>query len=436
VKFLVFPFGSSGDVFPFVGLAAALQNRGHEVICFANDHFRDVVQRAGVPYRVWGKADDYIDLADHPDLWNPLRGLKVIFQGVALAMREQYELIRDQLSLAQEAGEEPPVVIHSVLGVGALVARDRLGVKTLTAQLQPSTFWSKHESPRLSNHMFGPRTPRWLKQFLFWIGETFIIDRAACPVVNSFRAEVGLPPIRKLTRWWTSPDGIVCLFPQWYGPVQPDWPRPLAVSQFPLWDTGSVTSLDPAVEEFIQRFGPPLVFTPGSGNKQAEKFFAAAVDACQRLHRPGLLLSPYREQIPSNLPESIRHFDFVPLSLVLPRCAALIHHGGIGTCSQGLRAGVPQLVMPMSFDQPDNAARLQRLGVGDSLIPSRFRGPAVAAKLDRLLKSDAVQTSCEGIRKRFTGVDPFAEACKAVEQFAVATKTMPGTPRKFHSQII
>jgi rhamnosyltransferase subunit B len=421
MRFLVFPFGSSGDVFPFVGIAAALRERGHDVTCFANDHFQHVVERAEVPYAVWGKGDDYVHLMDHPDLWHPLRGVGLIFrEGIARAIREQYDLIRDEQTRSRRIGEEPPVVIHNSLGVGALVARERLGVPAITLQLQPSTLWSEYESPKLAKVSCGPRTPRWLKRFQYWLGVRCFVDPAACPVVNGFRSELGLPPIRMITRWWNSPDGVVCLFPKWYGPPQPDWPRPLAVSEFPLWDTGNTVQLDTEIEQFIDRFGPPLVFTPGSGNKQARQFFEAAAAACQQLKRPGLLLSPYREQIPASLPASVRQFDFVPLSRLLPRSAAVIHHGGIGTCSQGLHAGVPQLLMPMAFDQPDNAARVKRLGVGDWLTPSRFTGPAVGRSLDRLLTSVSVKAACANVRQRFDGVEPFTEACEAVEQFASA----------------
>ena len=53
-----------------------------------------------------------------------------------------------------------------------------------------------------------------------------------------------------------------------------------------------------------------------------------------------------------------------------------------------MAAGLPQLLMPMGFDQPDNAARIQRLGIGTSIKPASFRGPQVARALERLLKSD------------------------------------------------
>ena len=94
------------------------------------------------------------------------------------------------------------------------------------------------------------------------------------------------------------------------------------------------------------------------------------------------------------MPAGIRHFNSLPFSRVFARCAAVVHHGGVGTAAQGLAAGVPQLIMPMAHDQPDQAQRLKRLGVGDYLVPRKFVAGAVAAKLDVLLTSDGVAASC------------------------------------------
>ena len=76
--------------------------------------------------------------------------------------------------------------------------------------------------------------------------------------------------------------------------------------------------------------------------------------------RRGLLLSRHREHIPRTLPSDVRHVEYAPFSELLPRCAALVHHGGIGTSAQALAAGVPQLIMPMGHDQPDNSRACSR----------------------------------------------------------------------------
>ena len=162
----------------------------------------------------------------------------------------------------------------------------------------------------------------------------------------------------------------------------------------------------------------PIVFTPGSANADAADFFQAAVQACQQLGRPGILLTKYPQQLPKNLPENVRYFGFVPLSLVLPKASAFVHHGGIGSCAQGLTAGVPQLIRPMAFDQFDNSIRLQRLGVGVELSVSEFRGPVVAEALSRLLSTPEISRQCHQLASQCDGLEAINLACDAMESLA------------------
>jgi UDP:flavonoid glycosyltransferase YjiC (YdhE family) len=111
----------------------------------------------------------------------------------------------------------------------------------------------------------------------------------------------------------------------------------------------------------------------------------------------------------------VRHAAFVPFRWLVPRSAALVHHGGIGTLSQGLAGGVPQIVMPMGFDQFDNAARIERLGVGLALPRKAFRGPALAGLLGKLLTDRNVTDRCRGVADRFAGADGIAAAADEVE---------------------
>ena len=105
----------------------------------------------------------------------------------------------------------------------------------------------------------------------------------------------------------------------------------------------------------------------------------------------------------------------MPFSRVLPRCAALVHHGGIGTLSAGLAAGVPQLVMPMAHDQPDNADRLRRLGAGRILPPGQFTGARVARELGALLGDSAVAAACHDAAGRLREADPASALVTALE---------------------
>lgn len=405
MKILVFPFGSAGDVHPMVGLALALKARGHDVTVAVCGYFNDLVDRAGLERVEIGTRDDFLAALKHPDLWSPTRSFGHIFRtGIAQAMRPQYDLIAQRL---------PDVVVNSALGFGARIAHDALGVPLVTVHLQPGVIWSAYESPRLPG-MVGPWAPHWLKRLQYWAGERFVIDATACPELNRFRKELDLPPVRRVTRWWHSPFHNLGLFPAWYAAPQPDWPKPTTLTSFPLWDESAVAAPRPELEAFLAKGGPPIVFAPGSANSQAAPFFRAAVDACVRLKRRGLLLTKFADQLPADRPDTVAALDYIPFSQVLPRSAALVHHGGIGTAAQALAAGIPQLVMPLAHDQPDNAARLKKLGVGEALIPKRFTGVAAAAALDRLLGSDDVRRCCAEVRDRLKDVKPFDAECDVV----------------------
>jgi len=412
MNILVCPLGSAGDVHPFVGLGEVLARRGHRVKVLVNAYFESIVRRAGLEFVEFRTAEEFLRLSNHPDLWHPRKGFFYIARNAILpGMRPQYELIASHV----EPGET--VVISSILGFGARIAHERLGVPLVSVHLQPAVFWSDEHPPQFAGT--PSFTPQWLRRHLFHWGERLVISPVLGPETNAFRRELGLPPVNRfLSRWVHSPQAVIGLFPEWYCPPQSDWPVNTHLANFPLWDERDITPVPEPLAAFLAAGDPPVIFTPGSAMMFGQDFFSAAVAACVRLGRRGVLLTRFSEQIPQHLPESVQHFDFAPFSKVFPRSAAVVHHGGIGTTAQGLAAGVPQLIMPMSHDQPDNAARLVELGVGDWLSTKKFTPARIADKLARLLQSEEVATRCGEIRSRLLGVDGLSLACDRIEELA------------------
>jgi amino acid adenylation domain-containing protein len=91
--------------------------------------------------------------------------------------------------------------------------------------------------------------------------------------------------------------------------------------------------------------------------------------------------------------------------------AAIIHHGGIGTSIAALRAGVPQLVLGVGGDRPENAARLAELGVAAYLPRPRWTPDAMAEALRELLGSERVRAACRAVAPRVTDGRAAAAAC-------------------------
>lgn len=407
MRVVLFPLGSSGDVHPFVGLGSRLRERGHDVTVATNEVFESLVERAGLGFVELSSREEFEKTFNHPNIWHPRYGyLRAFTQVILPAMRRQF-------AIAERCDPDETILVGATGSIGARIAHDALGIPLVSVHLQPQVLWSEHRSPVVGPILVGDWVPRFLKRFQFRLAEALTVVPFVLKEANAFRVELGLPPHRDVRELWNSPQRVIGMFPEWFAPRQPDWPRQLALTGFPLWD--EVGELPEEVEAFLGAGDPPVVFTAGTAMVHGASFFAESVEACRGIGRRGVLLSRCAEQVPDELPPEVRHFEFVPLQLLLPRSAALVHHGGIGTLGQALAAGLPQLVMPMTYDQPDNAARLQRLGVAEAIKPAAYRAPAVARALERLLSSREVESRCERLASRFAHGDPLGEACDAIE---------------------
>jgi len=414
LNILLNPVGSAGDVHPLAGLGSALKSRGHEVTVITNDYFRPLIEKLGLGFVPMGSREEFEAVLHHPDAWHPRKALDLIFRTVIEKTLAQTVQTIQRLNKPGRT-----VVVGTSLALGARVAQDWLKVPTVSVHLAPSIFRSIYLMPRFSGLGFMRALPRFARNWMWRLIDALVVDKALAGPLNEYRATLGLPRVsRVLHGWWHSPLRVIGLFPPWFGPPQPDWPAQTVLTGFPMFDERELHGLAPEVEAFLAQGDAPLVFTPGSAMLQGEKFFAAAAAACSKLNRRGILLTRFSEQIPAQLPAGVRHFSYVPLSALLPRAAAMVYHGGIGTCAQALAAGVPHLITPMAHDQHDNAARIRRLGVGAELEMSRVTAASLSRALGALLADRSVPGRCSEVAQRMTQEQPMKRTCALIEQAA------------------
>ena len=416
MHYMVMPLGSSGDVHPFVGLALELKNRGHDVTLATNGYFAGLAKRFGLDFVEIGDEATFHSGIENPDLWHPFRAFPYLYHNMIEPMiRPQYNAI------AFEASKRKTVVLGNCLGFGALNAQDKLDVPLVSVHLQPVMLWSKNKPPKFPG-CFGPK---WMQHFIYKMAQRLVINPVVCPSLNAIRRELSLEPVQHVMQWWHSKMQVLCLFPDWYCEAQPDWPGPNSQVDFPLWDerhsdqSRFPDDVDGKLEKFLQNGTPPIAFTPGSANIFGNSFFQTAIDACQRIDRRGILLTRFPEQVPTGLPDNIIHVPFAPLSLLLPRCAAFVHHGGIGSAAQAMAAGVPQLIRPQAHDQFDNASRIEEQGIGMFLKPNRFTPKRVADAMSEMLRSEQMNARCKMVATKFDRPRGIRQAVDKIESLAV-----------------
>jgi UDP:flavonoid glycosyltransferase YjiC (YdhE family) len=160
----------------------------------------------------------------------------------------------------------------------------------------------------------------------------------------------------------------------------------------------------------------PVLITGGTGLYLGAEFYKTSAEGCRLLKRRAILVTQHREHVPELFRDSFRWFDYLPFNKVMKNVAAVIHHGGRGTLSSAVAAGVPQLVLAMGADRPDNAMRLKGLGVADYLLPPEWQPEALAEKLLTLIQSDVVAEKCRTLAARMTATDAISSACDRIER--------------------
>jgi UDP:flavonoid glycosyltransferase YjiC (YdhE family) len=414
LQVIVIGLGSAGDVHPNVGLALALRQRGHEVLLVAPSVFRSLGERTGVRFAALLGDDEYQAAIRDPNLWHPFRSFSVIARRLILpTLRPVYEIIEKH----RQPGRT--VVAAPGFAFGARIAQEKLGVPLATVHLQPIMFRSAIQPGCFGFPDILGRLPYPLRRLYLRAADRILIDPLVADETNGFRRELGLPPVcRFFNGWVQSPQLVIGLFPNWFASPAPDWPSNVALTGFPLWDESTLRNLSPELAEFLAAGPPPIVFTAGTAMVQARRFFQVSAEVCRITGRRAVFLTQFPEQLPMPLPSGSCHYDYVPFSAVLPQTALLVHHGGIGTTAQAIAAGIPQLVVPSTHDQPDNAARVRRLGVGDFLLPGAYTPANVEKSLHRLMSPD-IGENCQRGAKDLATSHSLEKASLLIEELSM-----------------
>jgi rhamnosyltransferase subunit B len=409
LRVLLPTMGSAGDVHPFIALAVALKARGHRATILTNPMFQSRIEAQGVAFLPVGRAEDANAAIINPELWHWRKGFKVLAQMIVPAIAEIYRLI-------EKHADDHTVVAFSSLALGARVAQEKLGVPSASVHLQPSVIRTFADQGMMGNVRLSASRPKWFKQGLFRLIDALILDRSLKKPLNELRATLGMAPVdRVMHRWMHSPQLVIAFFPEWFAAAQPDWPANTHAVGFPLWDEDGEAAALADAEEFLNAGAAPVIFTPGSAGSTMQRFFGESVKAARQLGLRAMLVTNYPEQVPKNLPTDIRVFGYLPFSQVLPRAALLVYHGGVGTLAQGIKAGIPHLVVPHGYDQFDSGWRIGQLGLGHSISQSRYRARRVAPAIASILGDSTSAQRRREFASRIDSADALARACTLIE---------------------
>ncbi|MEK6701871.1 MAG: glycosyltransferase [Planctomycetota bacterium] len=419
MRVLLASVGSHGDINPFIAIGRALAARGHDAVLMANPYYKGQIEEAGAGLR-FAPMGEFLDLKllhqSHPDIMHPRKGFWAVLGMIRDGARDAFTSITEMAT----GGWVPDVIVHHHICLGAAWAAERLGVARAATVLAPAMWLAHADTSCMYSWMPLKQAAvfRWLMLAAARPAMRLLIDRP----LHSVRRELGLPPARNLyvsatlegelnLGMWSPtlrepfgiaggdpPEGVVCGFP-WHDRHDEQ------------------ESSSDEVERFLKEGEPPILFSLGTAAVHvAGDFYQSAADACAILGRRGLLLVGPGRLPPARMPEGTRAFEYVPFSRVMPRCAVNVHHGGIGSTGQGMRAGRPTVVIPHAHDQFDNAARLKRHGLSATLRRPKVTPASLAMAIRSVLDDPKASERAALVARRLADEDGALRAAIEIER--------------------
>lgn len=365
----IFAAGSRGDIQPCVVLGKELQRAGYQVLLAAPQNFSNFIRGHGLcHFPLRGDVQQIMDSETGRRFMgesgsNPIsqiRAMRAMLGPVALKMADD----------ALEACREADLLIS--LAIFAPLAKTIAEIKQIPViHIEPT--------PVLPTISFP--APGWpvqrnlgrLHNRLSGFAMLQVIWQWYRPFVNSFRNRFGLPPFTAADFYQilkTNP--LLGAYSQHVIPRPNDWPESVTITGYWFLDDSDGWHPQQSLQAFLEDGDPPVYIGFGSMSgkdpeRQADIVLKALAESGQR----GILLTGWGGLRARTVPEEVFVLDTAPHSWLFSRMAVVVHHGGAGTTAEGLRAGVPSLILPFTVDQPFWGRRVQSLGVGSAPIPQR-----------------------------------------------------------------
>ncbi|MEW6086295.1 MAG: glycosyltransferase [Chloroflexota bacterium] len=357
----ILTYGSRGDVQPFLPLSLGLMARGHAVKLAAPQRFKDLVEERGI---------SFVPLAGDPeDLSRRLNNVGFNpFKQIREMMNHAVAIGADVARQTDQACREAELIVHTFAHtVGAhTIAREKnipdVHVQTFP-MFTPTGDYPNVTMPDLKlgalnylSHFAASRISKWTAVF----GYEQVRRRAGLPkrkLYFPFDKDPLRPPMLILCAW--SPSVL---------PPTREWGGNVHVPGYFFFESEVSYQPPPELRKFLDAGTPPVCVSFGSMvNRAAERIDGIVRESLRRTNHRGIILSGWgKVDQPSS--KDLLYLESAPHDWLLPRCRMVIHHGGAGTTSAGLRAGIPNIVVPFTADQPFWGRRVHALGAGPKPI--------------------------------------------------------------------
>lgn len=407
----ILTYGSRGDVQPFLPLSLGLMARGHSVKLAAPHRFKDLVEGHGIRFAPLAGDPEELSRKLNDAGHNFIRMMGEI-------MSHAFKIAGNVSRQVEEHCDDADLIVHTFLHAagGHSLARKK-NIPDIHIQIFPM-FAPTRDYPSITMSNLGFRALNRLTHVI--AGKvTWLTSRWGFEYV---RRRSGLPA-QKL--YWPfdddplrPPTPILCAWSPSVLPPSSDRSSNVHVTGYFFFD-GNASYQPPAeLQTFLDAGNPPVCVSFGSMvNRDAEKIDLIVREALTQTGQRGIILSGWGK-LKRSPAKDLLYLDTVPHDWLLPRCKMIVHHGGAGTTSAGLRAGIPNIVIPFTADQPFWGRRVHAIGAGPMSVLVKDLSVRELTRAIVEAEKDVLRKRAQAVGRRMGGEDGVGRAVELMESHA------------------
>jgi vancomycin aglycone glucosyltransferase len=401
VHVLLAPHGTRGDVQPMLALGRALRTRGHDVSFVAPDNSL-----------TWIRSHGFDANGNGIDVEQLLRTTGAAFDSLRWQARHFADvLIPTLFASVSRASAGADLIVGSGVQMAAASVAEARRVPYASAMFCPCVVPSgAAPPPTVRTHTLPP----WMNRALWWIGRP-MVDWLLRGPVNRERARLGLhddsTPFQTMLG-----ELVIVAADRELAPLADDVPERVVGTD--AWILPNGAPLDEAVQRFLASGSPPVYVGFGSmiapsADRLVTQTIAAVRSVGARVIVTGgwAALDRLVEQ-----DEDLLAVRDVSHDALLPRVAAVVHHGGAGTTTAAARAGRPQVIVPHILDQFYWGRRVEVLGIGPRALPVQLvTADVLAERVDRAVNDPRMAARAAALGDAMRGRDGVDAAVELLE---------------------
>jgi sterol 3beta-glucosyltransferase len=386
--------GTRGDTLPYIALGEGLRDAGYNVRIAAPRGFANLVQSSRLTFAPFdgNPTDLMIEQGNLSPLTIGANAIRSI-RATQNFLRQARPLYRRILHTAAEACRGSDILVHGLPTIWGAHIAEGLGVPAVRALLQPLAPTREFPSALLPFRFSLSRIGNWLSHWIV-IQATWLAWRSE--INHARHTDFGLGPAHPLDpslRADSAQPLTLNGFSEQVLPRPKDWNAKQIITGY--WRSPSPEWTPPKeLQKFIDASPNPIAI--GFGSPGTQGYLPMLEEALNIADAQAVLTIPakWHGEIKS---ERIFPAEYVPHDWLYRRVKVAVHHGGAGTTSASLHAGIPTITLPLAIDQFFWGERVYKIGAGLSIPQRKLNAENLSQAIAQALTDESMNARAKAV---------------------------------------